>query len=114
MTEAQRQELRQTLIDPEGTERLLRIASQHGGNVPSWLDELTSDVWYHHDAGPVYPVGGAFTEYLLRTYGAGRFVQLYFACRPGTFALECQRILGSDLPTLETQFWQDVERIARS
>lgn len=114
MPEAQRKDLRKTLVDPEGTERLMRIAAGHGGEVPDWLEELTSDFWYHHDTGPVYPVGGAFADFVLRTYGTGKFVQLYFACRPGTFAADCQRILGTDLATLEERFWHDVERIARS
>jgi hypothetical protein len=110
LTGLQREELRKTLVDPDGFERLLSLASS-GGQVHSWLRELTGPRWYHHDNGAVYVIGGAFADHVLRYYGAGRFVQLYFACRPGTFERECSRILGADLDTLERRFWDDERRL---
>lgn len=110
MTNAQRDEFRKTLIDPEGFERLLKLPSSDG-HVDGWLRELTNSRWYHHDNGAVYVIGGAFVDHLLRRYGAGRFVQLYFACRLGTFDRECSRILGADLDTLEKHFWDDEQRL---
>jgi hypothetical protein len=78
-------------------------------NPDACLPELLGPTWYHHDSGPVYHIGGAFVDYLLRKYGTQRFVELYLACRPRTVADDFARVLGSDLPTLERQFWSDVE-----
>jgi hypothetical protein len=52
----------------------------------------------------------AFVDFLIRRDGAHRFVELYFACRPGTFAASCQSIYGTDLDGLEKQFWDDLEQ----
>src|SRR5262249_41173819 len=59
------------------------------GPTASYLRELTGVAWYHRIDGPMYNVGGAFAEFLLRKYGAERFLRLYFACRPGRFEAEC-------------------------
>ena len=107
-----RQNFREKLADPEGLGRLLELAADHDGAVPCWLRELSSRNWYAHDNGAVYPIGGAFCDFVLRRYGAGRFVQLYFAARPGAFEADCARILGEDLDTLERDFWRDEERAA--
>jgi hypothetical protein len=77
------------------------------------LRDLTQAQWYHHGSGPVYPVGGAFVDFLIGRFGAERFVELYFTCRPGTFEADCQRAFGTDLDTLERLCWQDVEQTAR-
>jgi len=53
-------------------------------------------------------VGGAFAEFLLRKYGAERFLRLYFACRPGSFEAECLAHLGV-LGSLEAEFWEVIE-----
>lgn len=111
MTSPEREDFRKTLVDPDGFERLLNLASSDG-QVHSWIGELTSPRWYHHDNGAVYVIGGAFADHVLRQYGAGRFVQLYFACRPGNFDGECARILGAGLDTVEDRFWRDEQRIA--
>jgi hypothetical protein len=98
--------------DREGFERLLAKARTPEG-IGSYLRELTDPFWYGHDRGPVYPIGGAFVGFLLRRYGPERFVALYFSCRPGTFAEDCRRVLDTDLDTLEKDFWEEVERLAR-
>jgi hypothetical protein len=64
-------------------------------------------------AGLAYSVGGAFVDYLLRRYGAQRFLQFYFAGRLERFAEECQEIFGVDLETLEAEFWADAEQGTR-
>jgi hypothetical protein len=91
---------------------LLALVGTKGGADASWLREVTGPDWYAHDNGAVYPVGGAFVDYVLRRYGAGKFVQLYFGVRPGTFELECSRILGDSLDTIERNFWVDEQRVA--
>lgn len=76
------------------------------------LGGLTGPTWYHQDSGPVYDVGGAFVDFLLRRGGAGRFVELYFTCGEETFGADCRRVYGADLDTLEKEFWDDVGRRA--
>jgi hypothetical protein len=76
----------------------------------SCLRELTRPEWYHHDSGPVYSVGGAFVDFVIRRFGPERFVELYFTCRQESFEADCQRVLGEDLDTLERLLWEDVER----
>ena len=112
MTPSQKEEQLRAFVDPEGIARLISMDSAYGGE-PSYLRELTRSFWYHHDNGAVYSIGGALADYLIRTYGAGKFVQLYFACRPDRFEQECKRVLGIELESLEKDFWQDEGRIAR-
>jgi hypothetical protein len=78
----------------------------------SYLRELTGPAWYHRIDGPVYSVGGAFVEFLLRKFGPERFLRLYFACRPGKFEAECVAQLGVGLDALELEFWEEVDRLA--
>ena len=40
--------------------------------------------WYHRDLGPVYPLGGAFVDFLIREHGVARFLRLYNEGKPGT------------------------------
>ncbi len=97
----------------------MAVKSRQGGEVnqsfQAWsgsracLRDLTTPTWYHHDSGPVYPVGGAFVDFLIRRFGAEQFLELYCTCRPDRFEVACQRILGVDLDTLEQLFWEDVE-----
>lgn len=109
---SQKEELLRGFVDWRGIERLISMDAPNGGE-PSYLRELTSGFWYHHDNGAVYSIGGALADYLIRTYGAGKFVRLYFACRPDRFEQECKRVLGIELESLEKDFWQEEERIPR-
>jgi hypothetical protein len=77
------------------------------------LRELTEAKWYHHGSGPVYPVGGAFVDFVIRRFGVERFMELYFNCRPGSFEADCRRALGTDMVTLERLLWEDVEQTTR-
>jgi len=112
MSSDDRHQWEQMLGDPAGTPRLVALAADNRGVVPSYLRTLTDPYWYRHHNGAIYPLGGAFCSYLLRTYGAGRFVQFYFAVHPGTFEQDCRRMLGVDLDQLERDFWEDVDRQA--
>jgi hypothetical protein len=109
MSETEQTAFLHTVVDPSGWRHVLAQGTAAGGS-PSYLRELTGPFWYHRDAGQVYFVGGAFVDFLLRRYGAQRFVQLCFACRPDTFEASCQSIYGTDLDTLEKQFWDDLEQ----
>jgi hypothetical protein len=88
-------------------------ASRDGPTV-CYLRLLTDSFWYHRHGGAVYSVGGAFVDFLIRHYGAMRFIDFYFACRPGTLEAEAQRVYGTDLESLEKGFWADAERLAGS
>jgi hypothetical protein len=79
----------------------------------SCLRDLTEAKWYHHASGPVYPVGGGFVDFLIRQFGAEKFLELYFTCRAGRFEEDCQRVLGRNLDALEQQLWEDMENCAR-
>jgi hypothetical protein len=85
-----------------------RTAAKQGA---SYLRELVSPNWYHHIDGPVYSVGGALSDYLLRTYGVEKFMQLYFTCKPGSFEADCRNVYGVDFDTLENAFWLEAERL---
>jgi hypothetical protein len=82
------------------------------GPADSYLRELTGPGWYHCIDGPVYHVGGAFAEFVIREYGAQRFLRFYFECRPGRFEGECRAQLGVELEVLEPAFWAEVDRLA--
>src|SRR5262249_8657308 len=82
------------------------------GPTESYLRDLTGPSWHDRIDAPVYSVGAAFAEFVLRKYGTERFLRLYFACRPGRFAEECLAQLGVGLGALEAEFWADVERWA--
>jgi hypothetical protein len=80
----------------------------------SYLRDLTGPEWYHRLGGPVYSVSGAFAEFVQQKYGADRFLRLYFACRPERFEAECQAQLGAELDAVDSAFWAEVERLART
>jgi len=75
----------------------------------SYLRELVSPAWYHHIDGPVYNVGCAWCDYLIRTHGVEKFMQLYFSCKPGTFETDLRRVYGIDFAVLERDFWKQAE-----
>jgi hypothetical protein len=109
MSADEREQVLEKTVQPDDFRQLAR-AIQKDGEGLSYLRELTGAFWYHHDRGPVYSVGGAFVDFLIRKYGMGKFIELYFACRPGTFEKECLRLFGRDLDALEKDFWEDVEQ----
>ncbi len=94
--------------------RMLWRERTGAGPTQSYLRELTGPERYHRIDGPIYSVGGAFAEFVLKKYGTERFLRLYFTCRPGRFAEECLAQLGVELDALETEFWAEVERLAGS
>lgn len=98
-------------VDQEGMIRLLRDLHERGQQGGFYLRELTDSYWYHRDKGPVYSIGGALVNFLLRKFGGQRFVQFYFACRPGNFDAECQNVFGVKLNDLEMEFWEDAEQL---
>ncbi|MSR59170.1 MAG: hypothetical protein EXS05_16265 [Planctomycetaceae bacterium] len=78
-----------------------------GGALP--LSELTGPEWLGRHEWPVYVQGSALVNYLLRRFGAERFLELYTTCRRSHFADDCRRILGVGLDELETGYWADID-----
>lgn len=72
--------------------------------------ELLGPDWYHRDSGPVYSVGGAFVDFLVRTRGGTRFRRFCVECQPDTFEAKCREIFETDLDVLEAEFWDDVQK----
>jgi hypothetical protein len=100
----------QAWLDPRGlAERALNVRAR---GQPHRLRELVGPNWYHQNSGPVYSVGGALVDFLLRRYGAEKFRRLYVECRPETFATDCRAILGASLDELDAEFWKDAEKTA--
>lgn len=71
--------------------------------------DLFGPDWYDRDSGPVYAMGGALVDYLIRKYTAPRFRDFYTQCTPETFEADCRAIFEVDFDVLEANFWQDVE-----
>ena len=89
-----------------------RALEQHSSEPSLGIREMFSPFWYHRDSGPVYPLGGAFVDHVIRVYGIKTFLRLYNECRPGTFDTTCREVFAADLNTVETKFWDDVQRQA--
>ncbi len=71
------------------------------------LRELLGPSWYHRDLGPVYDVGGAFVDFLIRKYGIKKLLRLYNECRPESFEAVFREVLGVDIDALDVEFWMD-------
>ncbi len=71
------------------------------------LRELLGPSWYHRDLGPVYSVGGAFVDFLIRSRGTKKFLRLYNECRPESFEAVIRDIYEVDIDALEAEFWKD-------
>lgn len=80
--------------------------AMHGRTLLS-LRELTSPGWYSNSDGPVYFQGRALVDYLLRHYGAAKFLELCRICRPETFPDDVKRVLGVSLDELDEDYQAD-------
>jgi len=67
--------------------------------------------WYYRGTGPVYSIGGAFVEFLIRTRGIAKFRRFYTECQPHAVDALCREIYGVELDDLENEFWDDVQKI---
>jgi len=95
-----------------GSVVLARRALEQRATVPSLgIREMAGPDWYHHDAGPVYPLGGAFVDFLIKRDGVEKFVRLYNGSREGRFGAVVRAVYGAELDDLEAQFWEDVRRL---
>jgi hypothetical protein len=68
------------------------------------LRELFGSAWYYEASGPVYSIGGAFVDFLIRTYDGQRFRRFYIECTPQHFDSACEQIFQRDFDSLETAF----------
>ena len=92
----------------ETRDKLAARALQHRTEEPSiGIVTLTEPRWYHRDDGPVYPLGGAFVEFLIRKHGADKFLRLYNESDEARFKYTFHEIYGVDLDAVEDRFWDD-------
>jgi hypothetical protein len=89
-----------------------RALGQRAATPSVRVRDMVGPDWYHRDDGPVYPLGGAFVDFLIRRYGVGRFLRLYNEGRPGSFDAACRDVFGRGLDDLEAAFWDDARRQA--
>jgi hypothetical protein len=96
-----------------GSIALARRALEQRSEEPSiGIRELAGPAWYHRDAGPVYPLGGAFVDFLLRRGDAARFLRLYNRSREDRFGAVVREVYGVELDALEAEFWAEARRLA--
>lgn len=70
------------------------------------LRALLGPDWYYRDRGAVYSEGGSLVDFVLRRYGAARFLQLYTKMRPNRADATVREVLGLNLEALE-RTWRD-------
>jgi hypothetical protein len=99
----------------DGSVELAQVAVHSRRENPSMgVRELLGPDWYYQDSGPVYSVGGAFVDFLIRTRGAVRFRRFATEGRPDTVEAKCREIFEVNLDDLESEFWEDVETTTRA
>jgi hypothetical protein len=74
------------------------------------LRSILSPDLYHVGIGHAYELGGALVDFLLRRFGADKFVEFYNAIRPESFDADCERVFGLRIDDLESEFWEDLQR----
>ncbi len=84
-------------------------AKERAENPAISLRELFGPSWYYRASGPVYTIGGAFVDFLIRSFGARRFRTFYSECDLDNVEAKCREIFQVDLDVLEADFWKDVE-----
>ena len=94
----------------DSTLELAKAAAKERAENPAIsLRGLFGPSWYYRDSGPVYSIGGAFVDFLIRSFGARRFRRFYNECELESVEAKCQEIFQVDLNVLEADFWKDVE-----
>jgi hypothetical protein len=88
----------------------LRALRQRSDEPSIGIRELAGPAWYHRDAGPVYPLGGAFVDFLLQRGDAARFLRLYNRSREDRFGAVVREVYGVELDALEAEFWAEAGR----
>ena len=90
---------------------LARDALAERSRVPTiGLRDLLGPSWYHRDLGPVYSVGGALVDFMIRNHGMKKFLRFYNECRPDTFDAVCREVFGMDIEALEAEFWEGAQQ----
>lgn len=74
------------------------------------IRELLGPEWYHRASGPVYTIGGAFVDFLLRRFGGPSVRRFSTECQPESVEAKCLEIFGIGPDELDTQFWEDVRQ----
>jgi hypothetical protein len=77
LSDSERTKILSHMVEPRGQERLLWKVWEQGPAV-LYLRELTDPFWYHRHSGPVYSIGGAFVDFLVRRQGSKAFPRVVF------------------------------------
>jgi hypothetical protein len=78
------------------------------------LRSILAQDLYHVGTPFAYDLGGALVDFLLRRYGADKFLAFYNDIRPESFDADCERVFGRGIDDLEREFWADVESRVKS
>lgn len=73
------------------------------------MEALLAAEGYHRVLPWSYSYGGALVDYLIRHYGAERFLELYNTCRSPSFPADFQRVYGMSFAEMEKAFWREME-----
>ena len=72
---------------------------------------LDNDAFAEYNCAITYPIAGAFTKFLIDTYGMERYLELYRYEGSGYEEI-VQSVYKSSLPELEKSFWEKMSEIA--
>jgi hypothetical protein len=86
-------------LDPRALR--FRVVSEHVKGEAHSLSELVGPRWYVRHDYPVYAYGAVVVDYIIREFGADRFLELLTKCRQATFDADCRRILGLSVDQLD-------------
>ncbi|MGM9900249.1 MAG: hypothetical protein ACI32E_06710, partial [Bacilli bacterium] len=72
--------------------------------LPLIEDMLDNNVFANLDCAITYPLAGAFTKYLITTYGMDKYIAFY-KTNSDMYQDECMKIFNCTLKDLEQNFW---------
>lgn len=96
---------------PGATELARHALNYHERNPSLRLTDMATYNMYYHGGAFVYPLGGAFTDFLIRRFGMQRFLRIYNEATRATFHAKCREIFSMDLEALEGAFWKDATEL---
>jgi hypothetical protein len=101
---------------PEPLAETALFARQQLAELPgsSALRKILSPDLYHVGLSEAYEIGGAFVDFLLRRYGAEKFLAFYNLVHPENYESVCEQVFKASWDTLEQAFWAEMERSVRA
>lgn len=78
--------------------------------IPSIKDMLDNNIFAKLDCAITYPLAGAFTKYLITTYGMDKYIAFY-KTNSDMYQDACIKIYNCQFEDLEHNFWQKIALI---